>query len=422
MKRSKRHIASIILLLVTIGFLASYPFKDSFLGGLLTALFHASMIGGFADWFGITALFRKPLAIPFKTEIIPKSRDRIFTSLSDMVEKELLSKDMLLKKLDSISISENLLTFLKEHDGRRDLILLLSSISSHIINKPQAGESCSFLDKIVAESAERLEIKTIVDDALDWIGSNPPDEKLISEFAESSKKLLVYPPLRNMIEKSIEELLKNIKANAEKESAGKKLIFKLVLSFMDHSDYTASHIADRIIMDGIENLSQLKNANSSQRKTVEKWGEEIIQLIKNNKDLQDALKANKTKVLRQAVSSPYFTNKLSDLIADPDNSFDISRFIEKLVDKLVYDFEHDKQKQKELDSFFKKNFSRLIDEKHSVIGDLVRQKLDLFSNDMLVEIIEEKTGDDLQIIRINGSLVGGLTGVAIYLLTFWINL
>ena len=77
--------ATILLVIVAIGFFLTYPFNNTFAGGLLSSVFGAAMIGGLADWFGVSALFRKPLGIPFKTEIIPRNREKIFNALSDMV-------------------------------------------------------------------------------------------------------------------------------------------------------------------------------------------------------------------------------------------------------------------------------------------------------------------------------------------------
>jgi uncharacterized membrane-anchored protein YjiN (DUF445 family) len=88
--------------------------------------------------------------------------------------------------------------------------------------------------------------------------------------------------------------------------------------------------------------------------------------------------------------------------------------------KLVDNFRNSREDQAALDAYVKKALTGIIEENHSFIGSMVRQKLDKFSNDMLVELIEDKAGDDLQIIRINGSVVGGLVGLAIFLLTFWI--
>ncbi len=73
MTATNKHKATITLGLVALGFVASHPFAHTFAGGLLASGFSAAMVGGLADWFAVSALFRRPLGIPFRTEIIPRN-------------------------------------------------------------------------------------------------------------------------------------------------------------------------------------------------------------------------------------------------------------------------------------------------------------------------------------------------------------
>ena len=92
--------ATFILGAVSIGFFISYPFKHTLIGGLLAGGFGAAMIGGLADWFAVSALFRRPLGIPFRTAIIPRNREKIFQALVYMVENQILMKENIKSKLD----------------------------------------------------------------------------------------------------------------------------------------------------------------------------------------------------------------------------------------------------------------------------------------------------------------------------------
>jgi uncharacterized membrane-anchored protein YjiN (DUF445 family) len=94
--------------------------------------------------------------------------------------------------------------------------------------------------------------------------------------------------------------------------------------------------------------------------------------------------------------------------------------VEGIIHKLVENFRSSPSQQAAVDKYVKTALIRLIEDNHAVIGQLVRQKLDSFPTETLVEMIEDRAGNDLQIIRINGSVVGGLAGAALYLLTFWI--
>lgn len=88
---ARTHAATYILIAAAIMLLAAFPFRDTFCGGFFTHVSSAALIGGLADWYAVTALFRRPLGIAFKTAIIPNSKVRIAEMARHMVEHEILT-------------------------------------------------------------------------------------------------------------------------------------------------------------------------------------------------------------------------------------------------------------------------------------------------------------------------------------------
>ena len=74
-----------------------------------------------------------------------------------------------------------------------------------------------------------------------------------------------------------------------------------------------------------------------------------------------------------------------------------------------------------LDTWLKRFFDDLLAKNHTVLVELIETRLNALSDDMLIDFIEEKVADDIQIIRINGAVVGSLAGIVLYLLTFFIE-
>src|SRR5690606_10113849 len=74
----------------------------------------------------------------------------------------------------------------------------------------------------------------------------------------------------------------------------------------------------------------------------------------------------------------------------------------------------------QLDETIKSALMNWIEQKHALIGQTVQDKLSLFSEEELIELVKEKAGQDLQYIRLNGIVAGALIGAMLYLLTFWI--
>src|SRR6476661_7221842 len=91
--------------------------------GFLRATAEASMVGGIADWFAITALFRHPLNLPIPhTAIISNRKDRIGRSLGNFVQNNFLSPEVLTAKLRAAGLSRRAAEWLREPDHARQVV------------------------------------------------------------------------------------------------------------------------------------------------------------------------------------------------------------------------------------------------------------------------------------------------------------
>ncbi|OOP62980.1 hypothetical protein BWZ43_25545, partial [Heyndrickxia oleronia] len=107
MVKNSKYLARTSLAVMGIGFIATLPFEHSnpFLG-LLQGGFEAGIVGGLADWFAVTALFRHPLGIPIPhTSLLSKNRKRITKALVSTIENDWLSKESIVNKLKNIQLT-----------------------------------------------------------------------------------------------------------------------------------------------------------------------------------------------------------------------------------------------------------------------------------------------------------------------------
>lgn len=420
MKGNNRYKASIILAAVTAGFLVCFPFSSTFTGRLLTALFGASMIGGLADWFGIAALFRKPLGIPFRTEIIPKSREKIFGSLVGMVENELLTKESIIAKLEKFNVSEKLLHYLDEEGGKKDLSDLAGRIAMELLGKIDPGQAGSYLEKLLNENADNIKLAPIFSNSVEWLSENIADQRVVDAAVVEIKDFILFPKFGLLVNSIIQDIFDSLQKSADRETAGKKLFFRFVLAMADFSDMSPSKLSTRILTEALEYFNAVRNPDSDQRKGLEAWLEKTADELRENEALHEKIEQKSLDFLKKASTGSAFSNHIYPYLKDEKQFKRLRAFVGTIIDRLVEGFRKSPEEQASLDAFVKNALTRMIEENHQVIGQMVRQKLEAFSNEMLVEMIEEKAGNDLQIIRINGSIVGGLVGLAAFLLTFWI--
>lgn len=99
----------------------------------------------------------------------------------------------------------------------------------------------------------------------------------------------------------------------------------------------------------------------------------------------------------------------------------LRRLIDQIVDNQIQRLRSDDKLQEKCEQFMKEIVMHVISEKHIVLETKIREKLDGLSNDDLKNLVENRVGDDLQMIRINGSVVGAIAGMMLYVLTFLVE-
>ena len=113
--KSSRKIARYSLIIMGVGFIATAPFQGSFWVELLHGGFEAGLVGGLADWFAVTALFRHPLGIPIPhTALLPNNRKRMTNGLVSMLKNDWLSKESIQEKIKQIPLTEKLIAILEK--------------------------------------------------------------------------------------------------------------------------------------------------------------------------------------------------------------------------------------------------------------------------------------------------------------------
>ena len=111
-----------------------------FLPGLLAHGCLAATIGGLADWFAVTAIFRKPLGISYRTEILRRNRPRIMRSLADFVGNDLLNRENVALSLSKQDFSEMLFRYLVEKGGCERILALADALFTRSLETMDMSE------------------------------------------------------------------------------------------------------------------------------------------------------------------------------------------------------------------------------------------------------------------------------------------
>lgn len=376
-----------------IGLLGSLSFRTSFSGGLAFSTFSAGTIAGLADWFAVTALFRRPLGIRpgriLRTEIIPRNRERIFQSLIDIVE-HLLSKEALLEKLNH----HNLAKFLVDYFSEPQILDELNAVGQKLLD---ALDIDAFLQNLSLLSEQLLSDK----------GSEPLVKGWFNEILKKSRE----QGFDRQTVTYLSQHLQNLTLQPEVFTTLQQIIGDAYRTY--ESEHPARKWIDVLLPSPTELAEEMQKAIAEFLS-----GPEPVRLVQDW--LDDQLRDDSPRLFmffaslaeaphpEECLSRP---GLISSLRHSLQQSFSLGgvAIVRALLDQ--------PERIDALDSFLKSSLGNFIDAHHSALCQTVRTKLDTLTDLELAQLIELKAGNDLQMIRINGSIVGGLAGMFIYLIT-----
>ena len=148
---SKWNTADKVLMCTALAFLSAVGFRMIFPSNIFVEGFlfiaEAAMVGGIADWFAVTALFRKPLGFPYHTAILPRRREEFIEASVTMVQQEFFSRRAIFKKLSNLQLLPQLIAQIEQDQTRKFVItLILEEIKSFFskLNKERTARKIAF--------------------------------------------------------------------------------------------------------------------------------------------------------------------------------------------------------------------------------------------------------------------------------------
>lgn len=382
---------------------------------LLFFVSEAALIGGVADWFAVTAIFKKPLGWGYHTALIPRNRERVIDAVAAVVQVELLNMNVIRKKIAEIPFAEGIITGLERAGGSA---YLTAKILSYLKNYAEKQDSAQLAKKIagyVGSAAKSwnltpkvLEITTWAEEQgyVDWGLDRMADALGDKAAAEETKQVIIL-----YLEKFKKE---------KTENSGSLL--RTLLGFVELSDGLNLDEAAEVIQKELGlTLYRLKNPTDPLRIKLKDI------LIRRAKDAvhdtrcQARIEAWKDDLLADVMVSNFVEALLQELLLaasvghDQSEPTPLYQALQPLVEKCWLGFRNDRDIQVRANAFLGDVLCRVIQNEHDVIGVMVRETLGAYTDQDLNRFVEEKAGNDLQWIRINGSMIGAIVGFFLFL-------
>ena len=380
----------------------------------------AALVGGVADWFAVTALFRRPLGFPYHTAILPRRRDSFIHAIVVMVQKEFFSRRKIFRHIEKIHLFPMLQEFLhKEATETRMTGTVLHFIRASFLRKKNK--------KVIAYLAERLKGILLRED---------PSE-LMNRFDalfrtnEWDRKALVRISCLLAQEVSTEETRQSIRdglAELEREKIGDGFLSRLLevtntVNLDEGAELIQRHTCHVLNELGREYSPLQENAIALLHDCIGDLRQDA-ELLRLARDLQERLACELPieETLGRLFQGlrKHFQMDLQrevDPIAEHMPAFytHLQSILHVEYQHMLFLIEERSELQKIITKVLYDLLARSALHAQTLVGVIVRNVLSRLTDEELNHLIYDKVEEDLLWIRVNGSLVGGCIGLLLFI-------
>ena len=402
LKLMRRKATLLFILVSIIYFCTVFFFKELWWIKCINAFTEAAMIGALADWFAVVALFKRPLGLPIPhTSIIPENKEKIAFTIGQFIANNFLSRKAINKKLLRFDLINSTIDWLIKDENLDKTSHILVSLIPELTKIIPETELRRIIEISAKRGAEKISLSLITAHLLEILWVNG-DAQIILD------KVIIY----------LSALLLN------KEAYIKSRVKDNTPVWMPK--WVDAILVERVLKGIMQTLDSLQDPSHKWRKDINKSIETLIKELKNDPDYFYKGEALKSRVL----SDPIFIKQMDFLWI-------------KIKDEIIHEFDMQKSGVKNEIKFLiigitnfirsnpdvKEKLNRLIrliliktiTPRRDQIGIYISEIINSWDTATLVEKIELNVGRDLEYIRINGTLIGGLAGLSLYLLTNFLH-
>ena len=394
-----RWVATGLLLAVAALFVATsllisrYPWL-----GLVQAFAEAGMIGALADWFAVTALFRHPLGLPVPhTAIVPTRKDEIGRMLADFIRDHFLVRETVAARLEGVDLAARVGAWLAEGDHARNLGRDIGVGLVWLLNATDSVQLRNILRQVLGKALDRAPLSSAFQAALDVVSSGEHSQAVVDHLVRFGREQLEFN--KDRIRERIEDrspwwLPKFVDREIYDQLTGE--LQRLLDEVGDDSDHPAR---------GRFNvwLAELRAAMGDNPE-MERRGRVLKDEFLDHPAVRDYVEDVWEKMSEHLVASLHDRQSLGQLAIDGE------------LKGIGHGLREDGDVNQQVNRWLQDLSLYLVDNYRQPLSAFISETIEQWDPAATSARIELYIGRDLQFIRINGTLVGGLVGVAIYLL------
>ncbi|MGJ7493665.1 DUF445 domain-containing protein [Variovorax sp. RT4R15] len=375
--------------------------------GYLAAFAEAAMVGAIADWFAVVALFRHPLGLPIPhTAIIPSNKDRIGAKLAGFICNNFLSTAQVLAKLREFDAAGRLADWLARPASAERMGGWGVMAARYGLSAFDDARVRDFLGRTASAGLAQVDISRVAGRALEALTAGGRHQALLDEALAQVAELLEGETAQAQITEAIAREIRTLRYVGLDQVAARMATKKIVAAVANSVAELAAEPGHplRARFDGFmaDFIARLQLDPAFQQR-----GEEIRAELMAHPALGDYLHGLWGELLAW----------LHDDLARPDSS--IAQRIAKLASALGTRLQADVEIRHWINEQIEAAAPLAIERYREDIRVYIVERVGQWNADEMTDELERHIGRDLQFIRVNGTLVGGLVGLLIHAATQW---
>lgn len=408
--RKMKSIALGVLALAVVGLAVSISQGGQGVWGWVKAFCEAAAVGALADWFAVVALFRHPLHLPIPhTALIPKNKNRIADNLAEFVRDKFLSPENLLQKLSVFNPAQRLGEWLVEPKNTRELTQSVrtialeglsfvgeenvkQSVNTYLTKQIQAWDASATAANVIALMTKDGRHHQLLDVALervkDYLDSSETRELIATRMVSAVKR--EYPKIVSLVD-----------TFSSVDKIGGSLAEKVSRNLVDEVHEALSQPQHIIRIRYEQHIHQFVD----RLRTDEHFRQQVNQ-IKSNLSNSDAIRSYLDGLWEE-------TRRAIEADLKRDDSA-LMRHLESSLRSIGQKISEDADLRLSLNNHVMAASSKLVSQLQTSVTEHISSTVKSWNDKDFVEQIELSIGKDLQFIRLNGTLVGGLIGLVLY--------
>ncbi|SJZ34103.1 Uncharacterized membrane-anchored protein YjiN, DUF445 family [Enhydrobacter aerosaccus] len=400
--------ATLLLVATAALFLVARHFETQhWIWGYVAAFASAATVGGFADWYAVVALFRRPLGLPIPhTAIIPRNHHRIGENLGTFIEQNFLAREAVEKKLGEVDFAAQIADWLNVPEHGASLASFAVRRLPQVLAAIDQSGLRRFFGERVRTEMERLEVAPLAAGLLGTVIEKGRHQRLLEELLGSLDTLLTneetLEALREKIRKELPALFNFYRADAY-------LLRKIVASttaFVEEARTDAEHPL---------------------RREFDTFMRGFVEQLRTSADFAERAETFKRDLLARPEVAALADGAWDSLraflerdAAAPDSQ--MRRAFERMLVDIARQLGQNPAIRAEINRGIVRVLGDFVQAQKSGVGRFIADQVKAWDIDVLIGRVELTVGRDLQYIRFNGAMIGGLAGLALHALEQGVNI